>query len=98
MNSIFTDAAFMNVVGGIITLLLGIIAYFLIKLIGSIDKLREIVDSLQVLFTRNDQKLIDFDNKCSSHHLIVDKRFENHKTQIQDHEIRLTKIETKIEK
>lgn len=98
MNAIVTDAAFLKVVGYIIVSLLGIISYFLIRLIASIDKLREIVNSLQELFTRNDQKLIDFDNKCSAHHKIVDSRFENHKRKLEDHEKRITIMETKNEK
>ncbi len=71
------------VIGFAIVTLLGIIGYFLKRLIDSIDSMKESIEEIKTGWISQEEKLKANNYNCDQRHIIVDKTFENHDRRIE---------------
>lgn len=83
----------------LIPILLSVIAFWLIRYIQRSDKrldyftskIEDLTTQIVLILDRYDSQNVS----CDKHHESIEKRFEKNENHIQDHEIRLTKMEEK---
>lgn len=74
----------------IITLLLGIVAFWLVRFVKRVDILSEIIERLNVTVTTREAV-------CGERHSIINARLKGHDIEIGVNRDRITKHETRIE-
>jgi Leu/Phe-tRNA-protein transferase len=78
----------MGAVGGLITILLGIITYFIKESHSSNKETAIQVTNISRIISVSAEHFKGFEAQCNTNHTIIDKRFDNH-------EHRIIKLETK---
>lgn len=83
--------------GILITIMLGVIGFFIKKLIAGIDKLKEAFDELRIVVSVQKSKIDTFDKSCGLMHGNINKRLDNHGERIAKNERRIDVLSSKID-
>lgn len=79
----------LKVAGGIISVMIAALSFFLVMQINNLERVREIVITLKTV--TDEQR-----NQCNMKHNLIDNRISELYKTGQNHEIRLNTIETKL--
>ena len=76
---------------GFITILLGVIGFFLVKFIKSVESMQEAVDSLKITISVFTEKFAS----NSKEHETTEKRLNDHARQLDEHDRAIIELKTK---
>ena len=81
---------FLSIAGFIIVLMLGIIGYFVNRLVTAVDKLEMTISSLNSLVLVQEEKL----RQMGERHKVIDRRLEKHASRIESAEKDIQSLRT----
>jgi hypothetical protein len=87
----------LTIAGALITLLLGIIGFWIQKWIKSTDALTEAISDLRVLIATTQGSVDTIRQNCASRCTVVDSRLNSHSKAIQDHSLDIALIKQALQ-
>lgn len=91
-----TLLAFLTIAGFILSLLLGIVSYFLKKFVQQLELLREVVQQLQITVSTEKSRTDGFWIACEHSHRIVERRLNDHSKSLSEHALKIEKHDIQI--
>lgn len=91
-----TLLALLSITGFILSLLLGIVSYFLKKFVQQLELLREVVQQLQITVSTEKSRSDGFWIACEHSHKIVERRLNDHAKSINEHALKIEKHDIQI--
>jgi len=77
---------------GFITILLGVIGFFLVKFIKSVESMEEAVDSLKITISVFTEKF----SSNSKDHEVTERRLNEHAKRLDEHDRAITELKVKV--
>lgn len=84
----------LTIAGTIISILLGLVGFWLARYVRSTDELTKVVTSLRIVVEIMGTSQKDFQASCAKHTELTERRLNIHSEKLEDHEKRITIMET----
>lgn len=88
----------MIIYGALITVLVGIVGYFLNKQINVIEKLTDVVSALNTTVALLQLNQTNFSTINAEKHLVIESRFASHSEKLHGHDERILNLEIAVTK
>ena len=90
------SAELMIIYGALITVLAGIVGYFLNKQINVIERLTDVVSALNTTVALLQQNQSNFATTDAEKHQVIESRFDSHSKKLHDYGIEITELKHEV--